>query len=170
MAGSDRPATGGNEPCRLNWTELQLISPRRRSHEKPDSVFSTVFFRRYIFSVPISMKTFVLVLSLVANFVLVGALGLSALEGCAEVADGRIGVLTRGVEVGSFRSGQFYFKLPAGIVVRDASATGADWFEPHRFRIVVTSDDESLVDYSQDITIPEDQDSEYYSAEDNSTE
>jgi hypothetical protein len=116
------------------------------------------------------MQSIVLALSLLANIVLLGALGVTVLEGCAEIADGRVGLLKRDIEVGSFESGEPYFKLPAGIVVRDASATGADWFEPHRFRIVITSNDESLVDYSSDITIPEDQDSEYYSAENNTIE
>ena len=88
-----------------------------------------------------------------------------ALNGCAEIANGRIGVLSKDIEVGYFGSDKTIFTLPKGLAVREASATGADWFEPYRFRIVVTSDTESLVDYSVNEKKLKDQDSEYYSAE-----
>ena len=42
--------------------------------------------------------------------------------GCAEIEDGRTGVL-----------GRVLFTLPKGLVVREASATAADWFEPQLF-------------------------------------
>jgi hypothetical protein len=64
--------------------------------------------------------------------------------------------------VGVFGSEKVLFTLPKGLVVRDASATGADWFEPHRFRIVVTSD-AALVDYSQKVTPLSGQRTEHYS-------
>ena len=42
---------------------------------------------------------------------------------------------------------QLIFRLPKGLLVREADAHGADWFEPHRFRLIVTSDDPALVSY-----------------------
>ncbi|MCB2141269.1 hypothetical protein KQH27_01015 [bacterium] len=85
--------------------------------------------------------------------------------GCAEIANGRIGVLSKDTEIGYFGSDESIFMLPKGLVVSETSATGVDWFEPYRFRIVVTSDTESLVDYSVNAKELKDQDSEYYSAE-----
>ncbi len=51
-------------------------------------------------------------------------------------------------KIGFFGGDTTVFTLPKGLVVREASATGAGWFEPNRFRIVVTANNESLVDYS----------------------
>ena len=106
----------------------------------------------------------VLALSVLLNLVLVAMLGYVLLNGCAET-DGRLGVLTRDVVVGRFQGTETLFVLPRGLVVRDASATGADWFEPHRFRLVVTSDKPDLVQFG---AVPEperDGVSEYYSAD-----
>lgn len=64
-----------------------------------------------------------------------------------------------------FGSDKVLFTLPKGLIVRDASATGADWFEPYRFRIVVTSDNAALVDYSQKIAPLSDQRTEHYSVD-----
>lgn len=63
----------------------------------------------------------------------------------------RIGATTREIEVGDFNGKGPYFKLPKGLVVRDASPQGIasiDLFEPHRFLLIVTSDSDGLVDYS----------------------
>lgn len=68
-------------------------------------------------------------------------------------------------KIGFFDGDTTVFTLPKGLVVREASATGAGWFEPYRFRIVVTSDSESLVDYSINEKKINGQNSEYYSAE-----
>ena len=111
------------------------------------------------------MKTFALICSLALNVCLGVFLLYLTLEGCAEVADGRFGVLARDIDVGVFDTSEVLFALPKGLVVRDASATGADWFEPHRFRIVVTSDDANLVDYSHDVVPLSGPASEYYSSE-----
>lgn len=115
----------------------------------------------------LNLKSFifkiVLFFSLLLNLVLICKIIHQALDGCAEIANGRIGVLTKDVEVGLFQGEGVIFKLPKGLVVREASATGAGWFEPYRFRIVVTSDEESIVDYSQSGQVPEGQNSEYYS-------
>ena len=88
-----------------------------------------------------------------------------ALMGCAEIANGRIGVLSQDIEVGYFGGNTTVFTLPKGLVVREASATGVDWFEPNRFRLVVTSERESLVDYSVKEEQQTRQDSEQYSAD-----
>jgi hypothetical protein len=110
------------------------------------------------------LKT-ILTISIIFNIFLIGLLVYQALNGCAEIANGRMGVLTEDIEVGYFGSDDTIFKLPKGLAVREASATGADWFEPYRFRIVVTSDSEALVDYSVNNKELKDRDSEYYSAE-----
>jgi hypothetical protein len=105
----------------------------------------------------------VLVLSVLLNVGLAGSLIYVGLMGCAETPNGKLGVLTRDLAVGRFDGRETVFTLPKGLVVRDASATGADWFEPHRFRLVITSESDGLVDYSKP---PEKaDDGEYYSAD-----
>jgi len=111
------------------------------------------------------MKTFALIFSITLNFILGGLLLYVVLQGCAEVANGKVGILSDEIKIGIFGSNKVLFTLPKGLVVRDASATGADWFEPHRFRIIVTSDNPALVDYSQKIEPLSDQHAELYSAE-----
>lgn len=62
----------------------------------------------------------------------------------------RLGRITRDFEVGDFSGDGPYFKLPKGLVVRDASPRGLDaidLFEPHRFEIIVTTESENLVEY-----------------------
>lgn len=117
------------------------------------------------------VKNIILSLSILLNVILLGVLGYSfsqifikTLDGCAEIADGKIGVLNKDLTIGYFNEGNKLFTLPKGLVVRDASATGMGWFEPHRFRLVITSDDAKLVDYTIDSEqLPND--SEYYSAD-----
>jgi hypothetical protein len=109
------------------------------------------------------MKISVLVvlgLSIALNALLAGGWLLRELEGCAEIPDGRLGVLARDVEVGRFNEAERLFVLPKGLVVREASATGMDWFEPYRFRLVITSEDAGLVAYPAE----EARNGEYYSA------
>ena len=106
-----------------------------------------------------------LALSVVLNVVLAAAALYMGLTGCAEIANGRVGVLVRDLPVGRFGGSDAIFTLPRGLVVRDASATGADWFEPHRFRIVVTTEDTNLVDFSAGAALPDDRSTEYYSAD-----
>ena len=100
--------------------------------------------------------------SVVANVAIVAGYFKLAIDGCAERPDGRLGVLTRDVEVGKFDGRDQLFVLPKGLVVRDASATGADWFEPNRFRLIVTSEHKGLVRYPDAIKKG---DGEYYSAD-----
>ena len=114
--------------------------------------------KRWVFSLLFSA-------SILLNVVLVAAMVYQTLDGCAEIASGRIGILAEDVKVGYFGGVKTIFELPKGLVVREASATGAGWFEPYRFRIVVTSDNASLVDYTIDEEQLDGQDSEYYSAE-----
>lgn len=57
------------------------------------------------------------------------------------------------------------FTLPKGLLVRDASASGMDWFEPHRFRIVITSDDPGLLESVGTSATDRELNSEYYSAD-----
>jgi len=111
------------------------------------------------------MKTLALTLSLFLNIILGSALVYLTLEGCAEVADGRLGVLTQDVAVGVLGEHKTIFTLPKGLQVRDASATGLDRFEPYRFRLVVTSEAAGLVDYSPQSQPPQRQHGELYSAD-----
>jgi hypothetical protein len=103
--------------------------------------------------------------SLLLNLVLASFLLFTKMQGCAETPDGRLGTLSRDIQIGYFGSDKTIFKLPKGLVVRDASATGADWFEPYRFRLVITSSDETLIDYSANIQPKPGQHGEYYSAD-----
>jgi hypothetical protein len=101
--------------------------------------------------------------SLAANFVFTVTFALDRLNR----PEDRIGVLTRNVEVGSFSGTETIFRLPRGLTVRDASPRfleAVDQFEPHRFSIVVTTEDESLINYRS----PREslhQDEEYYSVD-----
>ena len=111
------------------------------------------------------MKTAALVISVILNIGLAFLVFFQLMDGCAEMSDGRIGVLNQDVEVGIFDSGETLFTLPAGLVVREASASGAGWFEPYRFRIVVTATNERLVNYEPTAEELAEQDGEFYSAE-----
>jgi len=114
------------------------------------------------------MKNIILSTSLILNIALVSViifLFSKALNGCAEISNGRIGVLNKNLEIGYFDKSKKLFTLPKGLVVKEASATGAGWFEPNRFRLVITSDNENLVNY-KNIKIKElPNQSEFYSAE-----
>jgi hypothetical protein len=62
----------------------------------------------------------------------------------------RVGVLTRDVEIGSFSDSKVLFMLPKGTTVRDASPRfleAIDLFEPNRFSIIFTTEDEQIVNY-----------------------
>ncbi|ESS71364.1 hypothetical protein MGMO_105c00160 [Methyloglobulus morosus KoM1] len=111
------------------------------------------------------MKIFALIGSILLNIVLMALVTYLSLEGCAEKPNGKLGVLSKDLKVGYFNGRDAVFTLPKGLLVRDASATGADWFEPHRFRIVVTSEDKLLVDYSEQDENKNYQHGEYYSAD-----
>lgn len=104
-------------------------------------------------------------LSILLNLCLVVVIFYQALNGCAKIADGRIGRLAEDTQIGFFGDSETLFTLPKGLVVRESSATGAGWFEPYRFQIVITSDSEALVDYSINEKQPISRNSEYYSAD-----
>lgn len=95
-----------------------------------------------------------LFISILLNIFLVLAVIFSwfynALIGCSEIANGKLGVLKRDVQVGLFDKEERIFTLPKGLAVLDTHATGMGYFEPYRFRIVITSDDKDLVDYSSE--------------------
>jgi hypothetical protein len=79
----------------------------------------------------------------------------------------RVGVLTSNVGVGAFGGSSPLFVLPQGATVRDASPRGfaaAGTFEPHRLTIIVTTENETLVNYA----VPKNalrRDGEFYSAD-----
>lgn len=106
--------------------------------------------------------------ALIVSITLNALLGLTLfnnwLAGESKTAGDRLGVLTKDVEVGLFDHPDALFTIPKNLVVRDSSATGPGWIEPHRFTIVVTSDDASLLDF--DSVPPGAQ--EFFSAERNS--
>ncbi len=106
-----------------------------------------------------------LALSLILNVALAAGWLVTALEGYAEMSNGRLGVLAREVPVGQFGGAEVLLTLPKGLAVREASASGMGWFEPYRFRLVVTSEDPDLVDYSPKVLESIVQRSEFYSAD-----
>ncbi|EMO88442.1 hypothetical protein [Leptospira noguchii] len=85
-------------------------------------------------------------------------------DGYPERQNGPLGVLKQDLIIGKFNQKVRLFRLPKGIVVRDASAVGADYFEPHRFKIIVTSNREDLVDYDIAEKDLSDFNDEFYSA------
>lgn len=111
------------------------------------------------------MKTAALVISVFLNIGLAILLFLQLMDGCAEMSDGRVGILNQDVEVGVFDSGEALFTLPEGLVVREASASGAGWFEPYRFRVVVTANNERFVNFEPSAEDLAEQNAEFYSAE-----
>lgn len=112
-----------------------------------------------------SLKSLILATSLLANSFLVALLFVDTLDGCAETSDGQLGVLTRDVEAGVFGTHGVVFTLPKGLVVRDASATGIDRFEPHRFKLIITSEDPEMVSYAGTDILESGRHGELYSAD-----
>jgi hypothetical protein len=94
------------------------------------------------------LKSVALSVSVILNLALALLLVYVVIEGTPEIANGKIGVLKQDLEIGRFGDNKTIFMLPKGLLVRDASAYGMGWFEPHRFRLVVTSGNKDLVDYS----------------------
>lgn len=107
----------------------------------------------------------VLGLSLALNLFLAGLVVYQILMGRPESARGELRRLARDIEVGRFNETSTVFTLPKGLLVRDASASGIDWFEPHRFRIVITSDDPGLLESVGTSATDRELNSEYYSAD-----
>ena len=111
------------------------------------------------------LKWFLLPLSIVLNVVFVAIILFQVLQGTPEIKNGRYGILKENIEIGRFGESTKIFSLPKGLMVRDVSASGMDWFEPNRFGIVITSEREHLVDYSIDQKKAESDHGEYYSAD-----
>ncbi len=63
----------------------------------------------------------------------------------------KLGRLQKNIEIGYFTKDSVIFTLPKDLTVRDVSERGLSavgQFENERFAIVITSDDESLVNYN----------------------
>lgn len=63
----------------------------------------------------------------------------------------KTGILTKDIKIGRFGGKDTIFTLPKGLTVENATPRGfdaIDRFEPYRFSIVVSSDKDNLVDYS----------------------
>ena len=111
------------------------------------------------------IKTLVFTCSLLLNLILSVLLFYNVLNGYPEARFGKYGRLTKDLSLGRFGEKQTIFVLPKGLLVKDVSATGLDYFEPNRFKIIVTTDNEDLVDYAIDQKTAESNDGEYYSAD-----
>ncbi|AXR69433.1 hypothetical protein [Leptospira mayottensis] len=94
------------------------------------------------------IRTVLLILSLFLNVFFVLKEVYTLLDGYPEKPNGELGILKQDLVVGKFDQKGSLFKLPKGLIVRDASATGMDYFEPNRFKIIVTADREDLVNYN----------------------
>ena len=63
----------------------------------------------------------------------------------------KLGRLEQDISVGYFSTDSVLFRLPKGLTVRDVSPSGLNavgQFENSRFEIVITSDKESIINYS----------------------
>ncbi|TGL68604.1 hypothetical protein [Leptospira kmetyi] len=109
------------------------------------------------------IKIVLLILSLFLNVFFVLKEIYTLLDGYSEKPNGELGILKRDLVIGKFGQKGSLFKLPKGLVVRDASAAGMDYFEPNRFKIIVTTDREDLVKYGVTEKELSDFNGEYYS-------
>jgi hypothetical protein len=63
----------------------------------------------------------------------------------------RLGRLEKGIRVGYFATDSVLFTLPKGLTVRDVSPVGLNaigQFENNRFEIIITTELESLINYT----------------------
>jgi hypothetical protein len=111
------------------------------------------------------IKTIILGISLLLNLILIFALAYNVLNGYPEARFGKYGRPNKNIELGRFGEEQKIFALPKGLLVKDVSASGVDYFEPNRFKIILTSDQDDLVDYTIDQKTAESKHGEYYSAD-----
>ena len=85
--------------------------------------------------------------SVLLNIVLIGWIGLDRFNS----PSGRLGRLERDITAASIMDKEKRtFRLPKGLTVRDESPRGlaaAGMFEPYRFAVVITTEDESAVRY-----------------------
>ena len=93
---------------------------------------------------------------IITHIILLIALAYNALNGYPEARFGKYGRLKKDINLGRLGDDRKEVILPKGLIVKDVSASGADYFEPYRFKIIVTSDYTDIVDYSidQDKYIP----------------
>jgi hypothetical protein len=66
-------------------------------------------------------------------------------RGKLEADRGPLVVLQRDTAVHCFSQRKTLFTLPKGLLLQDVSARGMDIFEPHRYKLVIPTDDSSLV-------------------------
>jgi hypothetical protein len=95
----------------------------------------------------LSLPWVLLAVSVLFNLYLGGDLLIKSMNAPTD----RIGVLKRNIQASSFENQRILFTLPKGLTVRDASPgfiASIDVFERNRFAIVLTSDDENVIDYS----------------------
>lgn len=63
----------------------------------------------------------------------------------------RLGRLEKDISVGHFTTDSVLFKLPKGLTVCDVSPSGLNaigQFENNRFEIIITTDDQNLINYT----------------------
>jgi hypothetical protein len=111
------------------------------------------------------IKTVVMTCSIFLNLILIVLLTYNVLNGYPEARFGKYGRLDKNIVLGRFGEKQKLFILPKGLLVKNVSATGMDYFEPNRFKAIVTSDQDDLVDYTIDQKAAESSHGEYYSAD-----
>ena len=81
-----------------------------------------------------------LLLNVVLALALLGAVAADCLEGQLEAKGGPMVVLKEDTPVHCFSKKRTLFTLPKGLVLQDVSAHGASIFEPHRYKLIITTD------------------------------
>ena len=93
------------------------------------------------------LKSWLFAISVSLNILLIGKLVLENFN----TPTFQLGKLTKSVNFGFFGKDTTYFVLPKGMTVRNVSPRGIaaiGQFENNRFDIILTTEDETLVDYN----------------------
>ena len=91
-----------------------------------------------------------LVISILTNLCLAFVAGYALLNGWPESRYGKYGRLKKDINLGQIGENKTEVILPKGMIVKDSSASGMDYFEPHRFKLIITSE------YPSPLTSPAD--------------